>query len=126
MSEEVQAVRSGGSKRVGASRARKSIQPSEGRGSEESDHRTISRAVRRLRTNVGGREAGQRGPRGGSRDPSTMADKRKAMEEEAEAIAAPIVAGATSTFWRTGSNGRVASQVVRRASGDLLSDEYGR
>src|SRR5437870_1522421 len=126
MSKEVQAVRSRGSKRVGASRARTCIQPSQGCGSEERNYRSISRAIWGFRTNLGGREAGQRGPRGGSRDSSTMADKRKAVEEEAKAIAAPIVAGATSTFRRTGSNGRVASQVVRRASRNLLSDEYGR
>src|ERR1700694_3138925 len=100
MSEEVQGVRSRGSKRVGASRARTSIQPSQGSGSEERDHRSISRAVWGLRTNVGCREAGQRGSRGGSRDPATMADKREAVEEEAEAIATSIVAGTTSAFRR--------------------------
>ena len=50
---------------------------------------------------------------------------RKAVEEAAKAITAPVVAAATIPFRRTSSNGRVASQVVRRAGRDLLPDEYG-
>src|SRR6266496_1673187 len=120
MSEEVQAVRSRRGQRVGASRARARIQPSQGWRGKKRDHRSIPRAIWGLRTNPSGREAWQRGPRGGSRNASTMADKRKAVEEEAEATGAQIVEGATCTFRRTSTNGRIASQVVRRARRDLL------
>src|SRR5258705_754119 len=112
MSKEEQAVRPRRGERVGASRARTRIQSSQGWGRKKRDHRSVPRALWRFRPNPGGREAGQRGPRGGSRDTSTVADKRKAVEEAAEAIGAPVVAGAASTFRRVGTNGRVATQVV--------------
>src|SRR5258706_11314882 len=102
MSKEEQAVRPRRGERVGASRARTRIQSSQGWGRKKRDHRSIPRALWRFRTNPGGREAGQRGARGGPRDTSTVADKRKAVEEAAEAIAAQIVAGGGGTIWRGG------------------------
>ena len=96
----------------------------QGRAEKKGD-RQIQREVSRFRANTGGGEDGERRGSGECGDAAAMADKRGTMAEEAKEISAPKPEGEEGSFWGVGTDGRVASSVVRGTRREVLPDESG-